>query len=450
MSIARVLIGFLGLIFVGLIFQNCADYSNSPNSNDLYYGSVEINTTAATSFRVSIDKSTVSSGEEIDIEAIAEDEDGNLIEEFQYNSILEVESLTYASSMNFDPAPVFEPKICFTPIRFIEGRLKIKAKIINNNKFDMNLKVKIGGAGVFSERTIRVEMISLPNPPAPISISQLPSPRIMSAMIFDSFKRRILLYGGREILKNRDGGLYLQDGEYLAEFWELKVDETNPAWRLISGSAEPGRRAGHLMVLDRFRNRILLFGGKSEQGPVTDLWAFDPTQESWKKLNPAYPPIEPPGMTYGYYDLGKRMFVSNAGSYRSGSSEDGNWIFQEGSIFQYPIPSFNYQYTGPGVINDNVDVIYTADDVRYFNRMYKNNSLVSRIAECGGAVNDPKNCYLGLSSVVSAYDKQKAQLWMYGSRAEMGHISNPTADPYISAPVSKMYKADVRKELTCD
>src|SRR5437773_9193 len=69
-----------------------------------------------------------------------------------------------------------------------------------------------------------------------------PSARSLSAMVYDSFRERTVLFSGN------NGA---------ADTWEW--DGTN--WSLRSPSTSPSARAYHAMAYDALRHRTVLFGG---------------------------------------------------------------------------------------------------------------------------------------------------------------------------------------------
>jgi hypothetical protein len=65
------------------------------------------------------------------------------------------------------------------------------------------------------------------------------------------------------------------DGGYLADLWLLPDGEG--AVPLESAGATPEGRAGAELVRDAGRGRVLLFGGRDEDGGLADLWQLDGT-----------------------------------------------------------------------------------------------------------------------------------------------------------------------------
>ena len=86
----------------------------------------------------------------------------------------------------------------------------------------------------------------------------------------------------------------------MAETWVF-----NPAadtWQLAATTGNPGPRAGHGMVYDSLRQRVVLFGGYSVYGgPLSnEVWLYDAATAAWTNPQPTVkpPPVAYPGMAY--------------------------------------------------------------------------------------------------------------------------------------------------------
>jgi hypothetical protein len=135
-----------------------------------------------------------------------------------------------------------------------------------------------------------------------------PSPRGHHAMVYDERRNRIVLYGGQQSSGPRPlndtweydgitwhqiqitGPLGLRDhamafdtergvtvlfggyeGGLIAETWEYN----GVAWSKSLSPVSPPARAGHSLVFDRKRKKIVLFGGGGFTGPLNDTWEYD-------------------------------------------------------------------------------------------------------------------------------------------------------------------------------
>lgn len=91
--------------------------------------------------------------------------------------------------------------------------------------------------------------------------STLPDARATHAMVWDSNRDRVLLFGG--------GG----NDAILADTWQFK----GGAWsRIETPSAPPGRRLPGY-AFDPVRDRFIVFGGSGETSSLRDTWEFDGT-----------------------------------------------------------------------------------------------------------------------------------------------------------------------------
>ncbi|HUO84195.1 MAG TPA: kelch repeat-containing protein, partial [Thermoanaerobaculia bacterium] len=89
--------------------------------------------------------------------------------------------------------------------------------------------------------------------------ANVPSPRAAFAMVEDTLRNRIVLYGG------------VTSGELLDETWYYE----NRAWTRLDVSG-PGARQLPAAAYDRVRDRIVLFGGLATGGTrLRDTWEFD-------------------------------------------------------------------------------------------------------------------------------------------------------------------------------
>lgn len=112
-----------------------------------------------------------------------------------------------------------------------------------------------------------------------VTVGMPPSPRYGHTAFYDTERDRMLVFGGLE---------YAGGWRYLSEVWELTLSGT-PTWIPLepSGDPPPGRLY-HAAVLDSIRDRLVVFGGQSAQGPLGDTWslALLPAP-AWTELSPS-------------------------------------------------------------------------------------------------------------------------------------------------------------------
>jgi N-acetylneuraminic acid mutarotase len=92
-------------------------------------------------------------------------------------------------------------------------------------------------------------------------------------MAYDPTSGRVILFGGG------DGEAEYND-TWAYALVENTLTELHPAGDL------PRVRRFHAMVYDPDNGQVILFGGVSEQEPLSDTWAYDPVANRWAELKP--------------------------------------------------------------------------------------------------------------------------------------------------------------------
>jgi hypothetical protein len=96
-----------------------------------------------------------------------------------------------------------------------------------------------------------------------------PSPRIQHHMVFDNVSGSVILYGGN----NAANGI-------LEDMWSWNGKK----WSEVKMNGQtPGKRFLHAMAYDKMRNKIILYGGGNGQIIFGDTWEWNGT--NWTKLN---------------------------------------------------------------------------------------------------------------------------------------------------------------------
>ena len=117
-----------------------------------------------------------------------------------------------------------------------------------------------------------------------------PPSRMAAGLAFDPGSQRLVLFGGLTQPDSSNQRIPYDDT------WEW----TGRRWVLKTPAIHPSARAGMVMVTEKARNRILLFGGTSGgTDSFDDTWTY--TRGEWTLLDP---PASPPGRRYaaGAYD----------------------------------------------------------------------------------------------------------------------------------------------------
>jgi hypothetical protein len=127
-----------------------------------------------------------------------------------------------------------------------------------------------------------------------MATTSAPSPRDHVAMVFDSRRARMVLFGG---LGDAAAGF-----RPLADTWEYRT-----TWSPVATTQGPLARYAHAMAYDPVRARAVLFGGRQTNGTTLgDTWAFDGT--AWSQLAP--PTAPPPRSNHALaYDAARDQTV---------------------------------------------------------------------------------------------------------------------------------------------
>lgn len=147
----------------------------------------------------------------------------------------------------------------------------------------------------------------------------LPSQRLASTLTYDPMGERMILLGGLVI-----GGFISN------ETWQLNLGEV-PEWKQLTPAGEmPIPRAGHTAIYDPVRKRIVVFGGTDNIIPFNDVWILDLAGEtSWKRVEPiGEAPVPRVRATSIYDPLGDRMIVFGGGT--SQGSRNDIWALSLG------------------------------------------------------------------------------------------------------------------------
>lgn len=93
-----------------------------------------------------------------------------------------------------------------------------------------------------------------------VTPQQSPSPRKRHAMAYDQARQEVVLFGGNS------------EGEYKGDTWVWNGD----VWmERRANQTSPSARLGHAMAYDQQRRQVILFGGEGSDGRRSDTWAWD-------------------------------------------------------------------------------------------------------------------------------------------------------------------------------
>lgn len=103
-----------------------------------------------------------------------------------------------------------------------------------------------------------------------------PSARSDFAMVYDSSRDRLVLFGGQKAL-----GV----PKFIGETWVF--DGSN--WTQLSPATEPGARGQMRAAYDVSRDRVVMFGGSTDAATLDETWEFDGT--TWAQVAGAATPF---------------------------------------------------------------------------------------------------------------------------------------------------------------
>lgn len=117
--------------------------------------------------------------------------------------------------------------------------------------------------------------------------AQSPAARSAYGMVFDTFRSRAVLFGGRN-----------SDTSFFGDTWVFHNDD----WHELFPATAPSARQVPGMVYDPLRDRIVLFGGSKLAAdgitaePVYDMWEFDGT--NWRQVMTEGPKVVKPTLVW--------------------------------------------------------------------------------------------------------------------------------------------------------
>ena len=142
-----------------------------------------------------------------------------------------------------------------------------------------------------------------------------PPARFGHTLVFDSVRRRLILFGGQA------GGFFNDTWAYdiAANLW----DKINPAGTL------PNERYGHSAIYEAARDRMVISHGFTDDGRFDDTWAFEFATNTWRNLSP---PLNRPlkrCLHHAVYDAigGQMLLFGGCSSGFGPCPQDDLWAF---------------------------------------------------------------------------------------------------------------------------
>ena len=104
-----------------------------------------------------------------------------------------------------------------------------------------------------------------------------PPARDGHTMVFDSARRRLIVFGG-------------QASSFFNDVWAYEI-EADRWTRLDASGPAPNIRYGHSAIADPRRDRMVISHGFTDEGRFDDTWAFDFAANAWTEISPARRPL---------------------------------------------------------------------------------------------------------------------------------------------------------------
>ena len=142
----------------------------------------------------------------------------------------------------------------------------------------------------------------------PVRVSGTPpTPRAGHTAIYDPVRKRLIVFGGN-------------DGARSNEVWALTLDpSSDPTWtQLLPLGTPPSAREGHVAIYDPVGDRMIVFGG-TDGAALNDVWSLSlANPPTWTLLSPSGPPPSPRQGACAAYDSQRQRILLFGGATDSG------------------------------------------------------------------------------------------------------------------------------------
>ena len=129
-----------------------------------------------------------------------------------------------------------------------------------------------------------------------------PPARDGHTMVFDSARRRLIVFGG-------------QASSFFNDVWAYEI-EAGRWTRLDASGPAPNIRYGHSAIADPRRDRMVISHGFTDEGRFDDTWAFDFAANAWTEISPARRPLRRCLHRAAYDPARDRMLLYGAAALR--------------------------------------------------------------------------------------------------------------------------------------
>jgi hypothetical protein len=190
----------------------------------------------------------------------------------------------------------------------------------------------IAGGGWFLARHPPVP-VPVPSPSVPLPVAtpsrrhpRAPGGRSNAAMVYDEVQEKILLFGGA--VPTAFGTPEARDA------WTFDGAEWTPIRETHPGNSWPTFRYRHSMCTDPVRKRVLLFGGRNQDGALGDTWEWDGAR--WTDLAPQRSATPRGGAQMVYEPFGGHILLLGDRISRTMCWNGQQWR-QEGALTSPPV-----------------------------------------------------------------------------------------------------------------
>jgi hypothetical protein len=254
---------------------------------------------------------------------------------------------------------------------------------------------------------------------------QIPQPRAAHSMVYDSGREKVVMFGGVSA-----------DNTFLNETWEYDGVQWQPVGQ---GAAAPAPRYGAAVAYDPVRQKTVLFGGwNSSAGLFNDTWEWDGT--SWTQV-PATGP-QPRDNAALFYDAVRQRVLLYEGVTYGGVYQD-MWEYHPDANppawIQLPIVASQlptYQYYPYFTYNPDAAVAISfggcipGSPTVPFNDMWQWNSATSTWTSVTLPPNNaPSPRFDGGFGMV--YDSGHHQVFLFGGETQGAVHGEPLGDTFV-------------------
>ncbi len=138
-----------------------------------------------------------------------------------------------------------------------------------------------------------------------------PSPRIYHAMAYCPSRKKVVLFGGMDSLGS--------NAVCFGDTWEWDGKD----WTKVSSAPSPSPRGYHAMAYFPNIKKVVLYGGKTGNKPMSDTWEWDGSK--WKKI-PISGPWAGPGVALAWDSFTRQMLLYYSNGPGSGATS-GTFAF---------------------------------------------------------------------------------------------------------------------------